>query len=142
MDKMNTTTNGRTTCRPLSTNRNVQTRIVLGLGPTLFSANLSYSLRTLGWHVVTTANGEEARRSAVGNGTHVAIVPFVSNDLLVTAKIINAMPSKTKVVMVTITPNERAVQFAEMMGIPVVAESEGVAAIVAAATDSVPVIGK
>ncbi|QEL18274.1 hypothetical protein [Limnoglobus roseus] len=115
-------------------------RIVLGLGPTLFAANVAHEFRSRGWEALSTATGEDARRYAVANCTSVVLVPYQDNDPLATAKIVNAMPRKTKVVLLTATSNRRAIQLAEMMGIPVVAEAGGVEGVVAAVAGLLPVV--
>lgn len=126
------TMNVSTTCREQIQNRKKQKRIVLGLGPTLASANIAHQLRVGGWDVATVANGEEARRAAVRNCTHLVVMPYVQNDALATAKVINAMPRKTKVILVIAASDPQVEQFAEMMGVPVVVESGAGIAILTA----------
>lgn len=119
-------------CREQIPPRKKQKRIVLGLGPTLTAANIAHELRVAGWDVVTVATGEDARKAAIRNGLCVVAVPFLANDPLATAKVVNAMPKKSKVILVTPTRGDQVEQFAEMMGVPVVVEAEAGLAIPAA----------
>ncbi len=140
MDKMKPTTNCTTTCLTPPTDQKKRTRIVLGLGPTLFAANVAHQFRTLGWDVLTTSTGEDARRAALGQCTAIVVVPYLGNDPLATAKIVNAMPRKSRVVLLSAVPHDRAIQFAEMMGIPLISERDGTEGVVASVKGLFPVV--
>lgn len=124
--------NASTGCREPVAGRKKQKRIVLGLGPTLAAANIAHDLRVAGWDVVTAASGEDARRAAIRNGLCVVAVPYSAVDPLATAKVVNAMPKKSKVILVAAARHAQVDQFAEMMGVPVVVEAEAGTAIPAA----------
>jgi hypothetical protein len=111
-------------------------RVVIGLGESPFATKAAAQLRALGWEVTTAASGEEARRLAVRGKAH-ALVLGLCGDLLATAKVVTALPKRTKVVLVGPTADPGQEQASTFLGAAFVAESDGVGGLVEAVRGAV-----
>lgn len=112
--------------------RTEQNRVVLGLGESKLATQLADELRQLGWDVRTAESGEAARQEAVRAPACAVVVPYDTHDQLDTAKVVNAVPEESAVVLVTPRACDRAMRFASLIGVAMAAESAGVAGIVSA----------
>jgi hypothetical protein len=108
-----------------------QTRVVIGLGHTLYSANVADQLRILGIDVFLTEGGEAARRLAMRKCAKVVVLPFLGHDPLLMAKIVSAVPKGVRTILVSRTPSDVATRFAILLGVSFAAESCGVNNMVA-----------
>lgn len=106
-------------------------RLVVGLGDSEFAARVAAEFRGLGWDVTTTAGGEEARRLAV-RGKANAVIVRADSGLLDTAKLVNALPRRTRAVLVGAAANEELERVSSYLGACYVAEKAGVGALVKA----------
>lgn len=112
-------------------------RLVIGLGDSAFAAQAAARLRGLGWDVTTAACGEEARRLAVRGKAHALVLP-AEGRLLVTAKLVTALPRRTKPVLVGPEANEELARVSSYLGAVYVAEADGVGALVDAVLGTAP----
>lgn len=129
---MNDNSGSSAICRQRPGDKKKTCRVVLGLPPSLPAANLADQFRMKGWDVCVTGSGEDARRAAIRHHAAVVVVPFLADDPLVTAKVVNAMPAKAKVVLVVGREKEQAERFGDMIGAVVVGETDGADAILTA----------
>jgi hypothetical protein len=120
---MNDDNGGSTLCRQRPGEKKKACRVVLGLPPSLPAANLADQFRMKGWDVCVAANGEDARRTAIRHHANVVVVPFLPNDPLATAKVVNAMPAKAKIVLVA-AERGQAARFGEMIEAVVVGDRD------------------
>jgi hypothetical protein len=101
-----------------------QFRIVLGLGHTLFAANLADKLRMSDHDVRLTAVPEMARRLAVRQRAHVLILPYLAHDPLLTAKIASATPRTVRVILVA--ESHEAERFAQQLAVEYAKSADGI----------------
>lgn len=109
-------------------------RLVLGLGASPLATAAAVAFRADGWEVAIVTGGEDARRLAVRGRAHVLVLAAGGN-LLETAKLVTALPKRTKVVLVG--PDAELATASGYLGAAFVVEAGGVAAL----ADAVRTVG-
>ncbi|MGL4423918.1 MAG: hypothetical protein ACRCZF_24905 [Gemmataceae bacterium] len=110
-------------------------RVVLGLGNSGYAHAVASQLRAIGFDVMATAPGEEARRAAVRTRASVVVFHVPSTEtrdtLLDLAKLTTAVPLKTRVLLVGSRTDAAAGHLAGAIGAAgQVDEAEGAPALV------------
>ena len=134
-----TITNMGLLCRNRPTDKKKLKRIVLGLGLTNLAHSLAQQLRHREWDVQIASTAEEARRASVRKSVCAVVVPFEPNDPLATAKVVNAVPTKSRVILLASSATDQARQFADMIGVTFVSDTDDISAIVDAMIGQVPI---
>ena len=109
-------------------------RVVLGLGVSGYTSAAAAQLKAAGWDVIAAAPGEEARREAVRGKAHVMAIRLAADtDVLSAAKVLNALPKKTRLVLVGPADDTDLPRLAVAFGAAaVVSDADGVPALVRA----------
>lgn len=113
--------------------------IVIGLCGSAFSARAAAQFRTMGWNVVLCGTPGDARLHAVRTRAHALVVGVDEDGLLDVAKMIQAMPRKTKIVFVAPDYDESLDRASAFLGAGFVTETEGVSSLARAVLGMAPV---
>lgn len=106
-------------------------RLVFGLGLCGFAENAAAQLLAAGWDVSHAESADAARKLAVRSRAGVVVLPVDPEEYLAAAKTITSLP-KTRVVLLAPVRDARLLAFATAMKVAVVAETDGVPALVRA----------
>jgi len=113
-------------------NARVSPRMVIGLNGSAFAAKAAVEFRGLGWEVVHAGTGEEARRLAVRGRAQALVIGVDEGGLLDAAKLLTALPRRTKAVITAPVSDPALVRASLYLGAAFVAESDGIPALVKA----------
>jgi hypothetical protein len=112
---------------------NKSPRLVIGLDGNQLAGEAASRIRELGWEVGIARAGEDARRLAVRSKAQVLVLGLTEGNVLNTAKLVTALPKRTKVVLVGPAGNAGLEQASRYLGAAAfVGESAGVQPLVEA----------
>ncbi len=110
-------------------------RAVVGLGLSGYSVHVEAHLRAAGWELHAEPNPELARQYAIHQKAQLVILPLMRDahgSVLLTTKIVMAMPRKSRIVLVADNLDADVLRLAAVTGAAVVTEAQGVSALLAA----------